>query len=52
MAKKGLDTDRNVKVEPMTLKGFIRELVESGKEIPMETFGVFIGHKITIKKGK
>ena len=52
LAKKGLDTDRNVKVEPMTLKGFIRELVESGKEIPMETFGVFIGHKITIKKGK
>jgi hypothetical protein len=36
----------------MTLKGFIREMIESGKELPMETFGVFVGHKINIKKGK
>ena len=52
LANQGLDTDRNVKVEPMTLKGFIREMIESGKELPMETFGVFVGHKIDIKKGK
>jgi len=50
LANQGLDTDRNVK--PMTLKGFIREMIESGKELPMETFGVFVGHKINIKKGK
>lgn len=50
--EKGFDIDRNVKVEPMTLKGFIREMIESGKELPMETFGVFVGHKINIKKGK
>ena len=52
LANQGLDTDRNVKVEPMPLKGFIREMIESGKELPMETFGVFVGHKINIKKGK
>ena len=52
LANQGLDTDRSVKVEPMTLKGFIREMMESGKELPMETFGVFVGHKINIKKGK
>ena len=52
LANQGLDTDRNVKVEPMTLKGFIREMIESGKELPMETFNVFVGHKINIKKGK
>ena len=50
--EKGFDIDRNVKVEPMTLKGFIREMIESGKELPMETFGVFVGHKINIKKDK
>lgn len=50
--EKGFDIDRNIKVEPMTLKGFIREMIESGKELPMETFGVFVGHKINIKKGK
>ena len=47
----GYDTERNTKVEPMTLKGFIREMIENGKELPMETFGVFVGHKINIKKG-
>ena len=52
LANKGFDTDRSVKVEPMTLKGFIREMLENGKELPMETFGVFVGHKINIKKGK
>ena len=52
LANQGLDTDRSVKVEPMTLKGFIREMIESGKELPMDTFGVFVGHKINIKKAK
>jgi len=52
LANQGLDTDRNVKVEPSTLRGFIREMVESGKELPMDTFGVFVGHKVNIKKGK
>lgn len=52
LANKGFDTDRSVKVEPMTLKGFIREMLENGKELPMETFGVYVGHKINIKKGK
>lgn len=52
LASKGLDADRNVKVEPMTLKGFIREMIENGKDLPMDTFGVFVGHKINIKKGK
>ena len=52
LANQGLDTDRNVKVEPSTLRGFIREMVEGGKELPMDTFGVFVGHKVNIKKGK
>tara|TARA_R110002020_G_scaffold9522_5_gene37352 strand:- start:6580 stop:7122 length:543 start_codon:yes stop_codon:yes gene_type:complete len=52
LASKGLDADRNIKVEPMTLKAFIRELIENGKDIPMDLFGVYVGHKINIKKGK
>ena len=52
LMNEGFDTERNTKVEPMTLKGFIREMIENGKELPMETFGVFVGHKINIKKGK
>jgi|TARA_A100000172_G_scaffold27850_1_gene16390 hypothetical protein len=52
LANQGLDTDRNVKVEPSTLRGLIREIKESGKDIPTETFGVYVGHKVNIKKGK
>ncbi len=48
----GYQPSQKLKVEPMTLKGFIREMIENGKELPMETFGVFVGHKINIKKGK
>jgi len=52
LANQGLDTDRTVKVEPSTLRGFIREMLESGKELPIDTFGVFVGHKVKIQKGK
>jgi hypothetical protein len=36
-------------VHPMTLKAFIREMVESGADLPLETFGVYIGNKAEIK---
>ena len=52
LAHQGLDTDRAIKVEPSTLRGFIREMIEGGKDIPTETFGVYVGHKVNIKKGK
>ena len=33
------------KVEPMTLKAFVREQVEKGKELPFDLFGVYIANK-------
>ena len=36
-------------IHPMTLKAFIREMVESGADLPLETFGVYIGNKAEIK---
>jgi hypothetical protein len=33
------------KVEPMTLKAFVREQVEGGKKIPFDLFGVYIANK-------
>ena len=38
------------KVEPMTLKAFVREQINEGKEIPMEKFGVFVGAETKISK--
>jgi hypothetical protein len=35
-------------VHPMTLKSFVKEQIEAGKEVPTDTFSVFIGNKIKI----
>jgi hypothetical protein len=38
------------KVEPMTLKGFVREQTEAGVNIPVDLFNVFIGERAKITK--
>jgi hypothetical protein len=38
------------KVEPMTLKAFVREQVEGGKKIPFDLFGVYIANKTKLTK--
>jgi hypothetical protein len=48
----GYDTAQKVWVEPMTLKAFVKEQVESGAPIPTETFGIFIGEKAKITRRK
>jgi len=47
---KGLDPAQKKWVEPMTLKAFVREQVESGNDLPLETFNVYIGQKTRIIK--
>ena len=37
------------KVEPPTLKAWVREMVEQGTEFPTKLFGAYIGQKATIK---
>jgi hypothetical protein len=34
----------------MTLKAFVREQVEKGSDLPLETFNVYIGQKTRIIK--
>jgi hypothetical protein len=48
----GYAPSRKKWVEPMTLKAFVKEQVEAGTEIPSDLFGLFIGDKAKIKKGK
>jgi len=38
------------KIEPMTLKAWLRERVEAGHPIPLELFGAFISQRATIKR--
>jgi len=33
----------------MTLKAFVRNEIEEGREVPMDLFGIFVGNKTTIK---
>ena len=40
------------KVEPMTLKAWLRERVEAGDAVPLDLFGAFISHRATIKRSK
>jgi|TARA_R110001592_G_scaffold266095_1_gene531768 hypothetical protein len=40
------------KVEPMTLKAWLRERVEAGDSIPLDLFGAFISQRATIKRKK
>jgi len=46
----GYTTNGKKWVEPMTLKAFIREQVESGNDLPLETFNVYVGQKTRIIK--
>jgi hypothetical protein len=44
----GFAYSQKQKVEPMTLKAFIKEQVEKGKEVPFDMFGVYIANKTKI----
>ena len=47
--KLGLKYDNKQKVEPMTLKAFVKEQMKSGIAIPQDLFGVFIRRIVNIK---
>jgi hypothetical protein len=48
----GFSPDQLEKVEPMTLKAWLREQVEAGHPIPLDLFGAFISQRATIKRRK
>ena len=50
--KFGFAYNKKQKVEPMTLKAFVREQVETGKELPFDLFGVYIANKTKITTNK
>jgi len=48
----GFTPQQTEKIEPMTLKGWFREMIESGKAIPLELFGAWLAQRAVIKRGK
>ena len=49
LSEKGLEPTQREWVEPSTLRAFIREQHESGKKLPMDLLGAYVGQKTTIK---
>lgn len=45
----GYAPEQAEKIEPMTLKAWVKEQVEKGSQFPSELFGVYIGQKAVIK---
>ena len=49
LGQQGFPAEQAEKVEPSTLKAWVRERVERGDQFPMELFGAYIGKKASIK---
>lgn len=49
LRQQGYPSEQVEKIEPMTLKAWVKEQIERGSELPTELFGVYIGQKATIK---
>ncbi|MAL10328.1 MAG: hypothetical protein CMF74_11760 [Maricaulis sp.] len=49
LQSKGLNVSQKMKVEPMTLKSYVKTEIEKGRSVPMDLFGVYVANKTTIK---
>jgi|TARA_R100000278_G_scaffold115200_2_gene93983 hypothetical protein len=48
----GHNVTQKEKVEPMTLKAFVKEQIQNGHNLPMDLFGVYVANKTNIKGEK
>ncbi len=49
LGTQGYPAEQAEKIEPMTLKAWVKEQTERGNEFPMDLFGAYIGQKAIIK---
>ena len=50
LKSRGLSPEIRQSIHPSTLKAFVKEQLTTGKDIPTEPFGIYIGSKAIIKK--
>jgi len=48
LRSKGHTVKQTEKVEPMTLKAFVKEQIQGGKNVPSDVFGVYVASKTKI----
>jgi hypothetical protein len=51
LAGQGYPAAQKRDIHPQTLKAFVKDQVESGKQFPMDLFGAYVGQRANIKKG-
>jgi hypothetical protein len=49
LGQQGFPVEQSEKIEPSTLKAWVKERVTRGEQFPMELFGAYIGKKASIK---
>jgi hypothetical protein len=49
LGQQGFPAEQSEKIEPSTLKAWVKERVTRGEQFPMELFGAYIGKKASIK---
>jgi hypothetical protein len=49
LGTQGYPAEQAQKIEPQTLKAWVKERIEKGDQVDTELFGIFIGQKATIK---
>jgi hypothetical protein len=49
LGQQGYPAEQTEKIEPQTLKAWVKERVEKGQPVDSELFGVYIGQKAIIK---
>ena len=52
LIQKGLSPEQKIFVHAMTLKAFVKECIEGGRNLPLDLFGVFVGNKTKITPAK
>jgi hypothetical protein len=49
LKQQGLSPSQKQGVHPQTLNAFIKEQITSGKDIPSDIFGIYVGSRANIK---
>lgn len=50
LRNQGFDPAQKTHIHPSTLKSWVRQRVEAGKDLDFDTFGVYVGAEATIKR--
>jgi hypothetical protein len=50
LREQGYDPQQKTQIHPMTLKAFVRERIENGKDIDLDLFGAYVLNTAEIKR--